>query len=57
MDATTLTLGLLTGFLAGQACFPLLRSAPPPTPEPPAEPERDPGWCHSHGIHRDEEED
>lgn len=52
--------GFLFAWLVGQAYYPFaLRSTEPedkqPAP-PPAEPERDPGWCHSHGMHRDEEE-
>lgn len=63
MDPTALSgmvFGLLVAYLVGQAYYPLLlRSAPPtpPVPDPPAEPEKDPGWCHSHGKHRDDEED
>lgn len=51
---------LLVAFLMGQAYYPiLLRTQPPtpPVPDPPAEPERDPGWCHAHNKHRDDEED
>lgn len=61
MDPITysaLLAGTATACLVGQAYIPLLRSAPPtPAPEPPAEPERSPDWCHSHGKPRSEEED
>lgn len=63
MDPITyaaLLYGLAAAWLVGQAYYPvLLRSQPPtpPVPDPPAEPEKDPGWCHTHNKHRDDEED
>lgn len=51
--------GFLAGFLfTGLMGLWMLRSQPPvPDPAPPAEPEKDPGWCHTHNKHRDDEED
>jgi hypothetical protein len=34
----------------------LLRRQEDP-PVPPDDPRRDPGWCHTHGKHRDDEEE
>ena len=62
IDSEALGFGLLVAFIVGQMLYPLvvLRSAPPtppgPEPTPPADPQKDPGWCHSHGKHRSEEE-
>ena len=56
--ADALALGLLCAALLAQAIQPalLLRSAQPEDTPPPDAPERDPGWCHTHGKHMDDEE-
>lgn len=59
--AQALTLGLLLAWAMGQAYYSIaLRGADgaDEEPVPPVgAPERDPGWCHSHGMHTDDEED
>ncbi|MFJ2650837.1 hypothetical protein ACIO1C_29480 [Streptomyces sp. NPDC087420] len=56
----TVLTGAAIAWLIGQAYYPLMFAAfaaddknPPPPPAP--EPERSPGWCHTHGTHRDNE--
>lgn len=60
--ASAIAAGGLAAWLVGHTYYPLMfaafaaeeKAAPPPPPAP--EPERDPGWCHSHGTHRDNED-
>ena len=58
--AQALTVGLLLAWAMGQAYYPIaLRGAEgdDEEPVPPVgAPERDPGWCHSHGMPQEDEE-
>ncbi|WP_326613197.1 hypothetical protein OG949_33095 [Streptomyces scopuliridis] len=43
-------------WLIGQSYYPWMLHTQPADP-PPDAPERDPDWCHTHGKHRDDEEE